>query len=138
MADPLSIAAGVTGLLAFAGSTLSKGYSIIQSLKGSREEVQRLLVELSQLTGILFGLEAQDKQTLGEPLTRQASVLDDAVSRCRKTLQQVQRLLEGWERSRKAALAITWCLQEPKVKSLMLELAWHRETFTLCLGFDAR
>lgn len=51
MADPLSITAGVVGLLAFAGSTLTKGYSILQSLQHSKNDVNQLLIELSQLTG---------------------------------------------------------------------------------------
>ena len=38
MADPPSIAAGVVGLLAFAGSTLTKGYSILRSLQDSKND----------------------------------------------------------------------------------------------------
>ena len=138
MSDPLSITAGVTSLLVFAGAMLSKGYSIVHLLKASTEEVERLLAELSQLTGILVGIEAQKKQSPSTASKTNASVLNDAVARCRKTLQHVQQTLESLGRSRKAVLAIKWHLHGPEVRSLMLDLAGHRATFTLCLGFDAR
>ena len=62
MGDPLSIITGVVSLLAFAGNALTKEYSILQSLQDSKHDVMRLLIELSQLTGILVAIEAQEKE----------------------------------------------------------------------------
>jgi hypothetical protein len=39
------------GLLAFAGSAITKGYHISQALGGANKEVTRLLVELSAVGG---------------------------------------------------------------------------------------
>jgi hypothetical protein len=62
MADPLSVVAGVTGLLCIAGAILKKGYSVARSLTGSTKTVHCLLMQLSQLTGVLVAPEAQEKE----------------------------------------------------------------------------
>lgn len=68
MGDPVSITAGVVGLLAFARSTLTRGYSILQSLQDSKNDVNQLPIQLSQLTGILMAIEAQKKRQIKESI----------------------------------------------------------------------
>jgi ABC-type transporter Mla subunit MlaD len=58
MADPLSIAAGVVGLLTFAGSAITQGYQLSQAMGESRKDIARLLAELAQLTGLLVAIDA--------------------------------------------------------------------------------
>ena len=59
--DPLSITAGAIGILAFAGSTISTGYALAQSLKTDhRELLERLLAQLTQLTGIIVAIQPQE------------------------------------------------------------------------------
>ena len=144
MADPLSITAGVVGLLAFAGSTLTKGYSILQSLQDSKNDVNQLLIELSQLTGILMAIEAQEKESnkrvdfskTGANAAPQ--ILDSSISTCREMLEKVWNILHKLEKSRRAVLAIKWQFLEPEVKKSIQEIERYKSIFILCLGVDVR
>jgi chromosome segregation ATPase len=144
MADPLSVAAGVTGLLAFAATAITKGYSILRSLQGSGKEVQRLLTELSQLTGLLCAIVAQEEQTeqiadADETKNAEISqVLESSLNECRKTMKKLKEILEKLEKSRKAVLTIKWQFIEPEIKKLIEEIAHYRQIFILCLGVDLR
>ena len=144
MADPLSITAGVVGLLAFAGSTLTKGYSILQSLQDSKHDVQRLLVELSQLTGILGAIEAQEQEVNKRADGEQgganaiAHILDASVSNCRNMMVKIWDILHKLGKSRRAVLAIKWQFLEPDVKKSIQEIEHDKTIFILCLGVDVR
>lgn len=144
MGDPLSITAGVVGLLAFAGTTLTKGYSILQSLQDSKYDVQRLLIELSQLTGILVAIKAQEEEvnkTVGVGkggANAIPHILDSSVSNCHKTVEKVWDILKRLEKSRRAVLAIKWQFLEPDVKKSIEEIEHYKTIFILCLGVDVR
>ena len=144
MADPLSVAAGVVGLLAFAGSTLTKGYSILQSLQHSKNDVNQLLIELAQLTGILVAIEAQEKKSNKRIDVEQygadavPQILDPSISSCREMLKKVWNILHKLEKSSRTALAIKWQLLEPDVKKSIQEIERHKTIFILCLGIDVR
>ena len=144
MADPLSIAAGLVGLLAFAGSTLTKGYGILRSLQDSKNDLKQLLIELSQLTGILVAIEAQEKD-LKQKVSRDGRgddaiphILDSSVSSCRKIVEKVWNLLQQLEKSRRVALAIKWQFLEPEVKKSIQEIEHYKTVFILYLGVDLR
>jgi Fungal N-terminal domain of STAND proteins len=144
MGDPLSITAGITGLLVFAGTALTKGYGLLRSLQGSSMEVQRLLTELSQLTGLLCALEAQQKQVakindLEEPKNAEIStVLELSLNDCRKTMIKLKEMMEKLEKSRKAILAVKWQFLEPEITKMIEEITRYRHIFILCLGVDQR
>ena len=144
MGDPLSITAGIVGLLAFAGSTLTKGYGILQSLQDSKTDVNRLLIELSQLAGILVAIEAQEKEVNKkvdvEPYGVNAipPILDSSISDCRKVVEKMWDILQKLEKSRRTVLAIKWQFLEPDVKKLVREIEHYKNTFILCLGVDVR
>ena len=144
MTDPFSIAAGVVGLLAFAGTTLTKGYSILQSLQDSKKDVNKLLIELSQLTGILVAIEAQEKESnkrveSGQMGANAASrIPDSSISTCREMLKKVWNILHKLEKSRRAVLAIKWQFLEPDVKKSIQEIERYKSIFILCLGVDVR
>ena len=144
MADPLSITAGVVGLLAFAGSTLTKGYSILQSLQDSKKDVNQLLIELSQLTGILVAIEAQEKESNKRVdfsktgANAAPKILDSSISTCRDMLEKVWNILHKLEKSRRAVLAIKWQFLEPEVKKSIQEIERYKSIFILCLGVDVR
>lgn len=144
MGDPLSITAGVVGLLAFAGSTLTKGYSILQSLQDSKHGVQRLLIELSQLTGILVAINAQEQEVNKTVGVGQGGanaiphILHASVSNCHKMVEKVWDILKKLEKSRRAVLAIKWQFLEPDVKKSIQEIEHYKTIFILCLGVDVR
>ena len=144
MTDPLSITAGIVGLLGFAGSILTKGYGIIRLLQDSGKDVQKLLVELSQLTGILVAIESQGKDSKPKTVpnrTNAASiseVVDSSVIECRKVLERIWDILHKLEKSRRAVLTVKWQFLESDVKKSILEIEHYKTVFILCLGIDTR
>ena len=142
MADPLSIAAGVTGLLAFAASSLTKGFAIVRSLQGSATDVKRLLAALSGLTGILVAIEAQENKLKVSQPQRQhdriSKIIGSSVDDCQKLLKNIATTFEKLEKSRKAALAVKWVFMESEIRKLVQEVEHYRTIFELCLGVDTR
>lgn len=144
MADPLSVTAGIVGLLAFAGSTLTKGYGVLRFLKESSKDVNLLLVGLSQLTGILVAVEAQEKglksraHSDDEEASPKSQIFESSVSSCRKSVEKVWGILHKLEKSRRAVLAIKWQFLEPEVKKSIQEVEHYKTIFVLCLGVDTR
>lgn len=114
MTDPLSVAAGIAGLVMFAGATLTKGYSVVHSLQNSSKDVHHLLMELSQLTGVLVAIESQANAAKKGPTAtlpgygETSKILDSSVVDCRKTVREASEILEKLEKSRQAVLAAKW------------------------------
>ena len=144
MTDPLSVTAGIVGLLAFAGTTLTKGYTVIRSLQDSGKDVQRLLVELSQLTGILVAVESQEKTSSTQATAYPASaksipqIIESSVAECYKVLEKVSETLHKLEKSRRAVLAVKWQFLEPDVKKSIQDIERYKTIFIVCLGIDMR
>jgi len=53
MADPLSIAASIAGLISLAQSIVKEGYSYIRTAQGYPDELSELVTEVTTLTGLL-------------------------------------------------------------------------------------
>ena len=144
MADPLSITVGVIGLLEFAGATLTKGYRILRSLQESSKDVKRLLAELSQMTGVLVAIEAQDKEAKKVPDTELPEtkafpqILNSSIIDCRKVMKRISEMLEKLEKSRRTMFAVKWQFLEPDVKKVTGEIEHYKTVFILCLGIDVR
>ena len=144
MADPLSVAAGIVGLLAFAGTALTKGYCVLRSLQGSKNDVERLLAELSQLTGVLVAIEAQEKEIKknSDVERREASsvseILESSIPGCRKMMDRVSNIIQKLERSRRAVLVVKWQFLEPDIRKSIQDIEHYKTVFTLCIGIDVR
>jgi hypothetical protein len=164
MADPLSIAAGVVGLLTFAGLTVSKGYQLLHDIQGSKAEVQQVLTSLARLTGILATIEAQQKADPGpakvsmpppsSPLISQRSppigrerersvtmvsqVVESCLQETRKLIKDVSDVLEKFQKSRRAVLTIKLKLQEPELKRLTTDIEHNKSLLIMCMGVDSR
>jgi len=57
MADPVSVAAGIVGLTAFAIQSSKVLYDTIESIKNNSRSVRELKEELNSLSGVLHSLE---------------------------------------------------------------------------------
>ena len=143
MVDPLSIAAGISGLLVFAKSSLTKGYAIVGSSQGAATEISRLLGELSHLTGVLAALEAQEDKLksfeFGAGNENFSEILGSSIGACQELLKEITTILDGLEKDGKVTLAIEYTTYiEPRIQELLREVGRHRNTCELCLGIDIR
>ena len=58
MADPLSIAASIAGLLSLVGTVVPQGYALCKKLKGRSENVRLLMNETTSFSGLLYSVRA--------------------------------------------------------------------------------
>ncbi|MCJ1439803.1 MAG: hypothetical protein MMC23_000284 [Stictis urceolatum] len=141
MADPLSITTGVVALVTFAGSTLTKGYRVYQSIQKSGKHVKQLLAELSRLTGILVAVEIQVKDNQPGVLSGSSKVdhiLQSSISACRTLITQTSDLLDKIDRSSRVVLAARWQLLEPDVRKLSEDIEHNTKILILCLGVETK
>jgi Cdc6-like AAA superfamily ATPase len=160
MADPLSIVSGIAGVVALAGSVVSKCYTYGVAVKGGPAEIQRLLDELISLTGILNAVksltEASEAQKQGAiwahddlasdlppPYSHKAPI--DQLERLVSPLNGAQALLEKIEASlRKAEIKsehrvervfqrLLWPLKKQETQDLIAQLERFKTSFTLSL-----
>ncbi|KAF2808623.1 uncharacterized protein BDZ99DRAFT_446222, partial [Mytilinidion resinicola] len=102
MADPLSIAASICGIASLAKTVVSKGYKYVKAVKDYREDVSRLFLEANILCGVLDRLsrmlEEGEEDEDEDQITSRISGIPNYVLVCQKTLNEILRVLNGFER----------------------------------------
>ena len=162
MADPLSIASGITAVLTVAVQLVSVCYQYSSTVKGATADIQKMLHELTSLMGVLTSIKAiidpecqepwaDDENKLvknseiGERLTHHCSLtrsqidllkmpLDD----CKQALDEVKVKLIGASTSSKLKLSRTsqllmWPLKQKETLALLRRLERHKATFLSAL-----
>jgi hypothetical protein len=90
MADPLSIAASVAGLLTLAAQTTKLIASIVSDIKNRQAELISIGLEISSFYLVLHELERRLNETTN---TTSNERLDAVLAGCKRTLQSIQDLL---------------------------------------------
>ena len=148
--DPLSITAGVAGLLQLCLSAASALSEYKDNYKDAPKELHHLAVQAQALTGIVHEvqdalLEAhapKDKSetgrapALGKGLQSLRSVIDE----CVETIRQVQGLLDDIPRDGRLARAKSsalWHFRKTKFEAHAKRLGSHVQLFSLALCVHA-
>ena len=139
MSDPLSIAAGVVGILTAAAqiSTI-----LIQFTKASRNapnqarhiitEVSDTSVILSQLQSFLLGYEYNDRSRTSLLGVHQVVTL---VSSCVKTFSELEKILDGLKTNDMSVLDhVKWARQETEIMAIVQRLQNHKASLSLILS----
>ena len=134
--DPLSIAAGVTGLLAFTGTVISKGYSIASSISGL-QNLTTLLQETTSLSGTLAGINA--RLSCPDPNSAVlAKDLEAKIDGCKQVLGEINMLLDKSTKLGRVRLALRKASFDEEAKGLLSRLEGYRSFFILCLQLQNR
>jgi hypothetical protein len=64
MADPLSTAASIAGLVSLAQVIVKEGYGYLRTAKGCPDELSELVREVTSITGLLSIIENDDFRQL--------------------------------------------------------------------------
>ena len=138
MADPLSIAASIAGLLTLAGSIIPKGYALCSRLSGRNEDIRVLMNEVTSLSGLIFGLQAHANSTAStrSPLTPNSSVgshssLDRVIRDCRELLLETTALLDEIAKRSNLRLVFQKDFVTDRVGSLMPKIERYKSLFIL-------
>lgn len=149
MADPLSIAGSLVGIIALADVVATKGWRIFKSIKDCPKEIEALVNETESLCAILGRLKRQATvlQTTNSskaadtlPGSLQDSPSSPLVS-CQKTLEMVGKLLGELETKpnetiKNAGKRLTWKFKKEEITDLMGRLERHKSNFKLALQLD--
>jgi hypothetical protein len=142
MADGLSIAASIAGLISIADIIVRRGFKYAKAVKDADKSVKALIEEVNSLSGILHSLKnvaetLQDDQVAFEPAT-QIHYVEDSY----QTLQKVQKLLDeadpvaGEGRIDSTKRKLKWPIAGSRVKELLSEVERHKATMTLAISAD--
>jgi hypothetical protein len=138
--DPLSITASVAGILALAGTIISKGYACISRVKKNESEVKEVLNEVAGFSGILVGLTARYSKnedpgsTSLEWLAKNHETMwQDSIKDCEKTLKEIGVLLESLSTANAIQLIVKGDTKANKVEKLLSKLERFKSFFVLCL-----
>lgn len=142
MADPLSVSASVAGLLTITDIVIRNGYKYIAAVRDADKAVASLVTEVNSLSGVLHSLRniAEGLDGADTPLIHTAQI--PHVETCYRTLRKINELLDRFELSKtkglveRATQRLKWPLTHSETKSLISEVARHRETLTWALNAD--
>ncbi|KAK8113490.1 ankyrin repeat-containing domain protein [Apiospora sp. TS-2023a] len=135
MADPLSIAASVAGLVTLADVVFLRLIKYGKSAKNAGSENRRLADEVNLLGGTLSSL------------CRLADALKDEnfeskfrmhhVEACNDTLMEIQDSLKKYSSDLTTKKKATWPFTARRVEELIKDLSRHKETITLALSANS-
>ncbi|KAK1834051.1 hypothetical protein QBC39DRAFT_30471 [Podospora conica] len=143
MADPLSIAASVAGLITLADTIFRASFQYAKSAKNAKQEALDLASEAQDLAGVLhrLSLVASAFETDPEP-ERQHTLRLHHVLSCRRMLLRVEKALAKASsdfdagKARAVRRAVKWPFSSTEVKELLDEIGRHKATLSLALTAD--
>lgn len=144
MADPLSLAASIAGLISLADVTFKYVYKFTKAVKDAKDDVQTLSDQVNDLARVLRVLEA-----LAESLEADGEGFDPALrnhylGHCQKTLDKVQKRVgkaldsfNSGSRSKNLGRQLKWPFSASETTALLNEISSHKATINLALSADS-
>jgi hypothetical protein len=121
MAEPLSIASGIAGLISLSATVLTAGYNYLNGVSSAPEDFTSLIREIASLNVVLsqlisHSLLAQTVQQIGPHALVQQDILQD----CERTLLNIQLLIRdckpvGGHRGKNALNTLVWPLKQKEI-----------------------
>jgi NTP pyrophosphatase (non-canonical NTP hydrolase) len=142
MADPLSVAGSIAGLVSLADTVFRMSFKYYKAVKGAKGELEELISEMRNLAGILhclslLALSLEDEQF--DPTLKMHHI-----NSCRHTLMQIDKRLSkaknDFESPSKLDVVqrrIKWLFSTAETKELLEEITRHKETVSLALSADS-
>ena len=141
MADPLSVGAGIAGLVTLADVVFIKIFKYAQAVKGTNKEIAALSSEVGALYGILSRLRLLSHQLKAggfDPPNQ-----DQHIQSCRQTLKRLEKILERdsiptaqTHRMESIRRRLHWPFTSSEVKTLLAEIERHKAALGLALNAD--
>lgn len=139
MADGLSVAASVAGLIQIADIVVRRGYRYVRDVKEAEKSVERLIDEVNKLSGILHSLKNVAERCEDDKLEIEPTAQIHHIEACLKTLQLVDTHLENSNPATEkdhvgnVKQKLKWPLNRSKVKELLSEVEKHKAAMSLAM-----
>jgi hypothetical protein len=127
MADPLSMLAGITGVLAFTAKLTREVIALASEIRDAPEDITDLRLELQHLSSLI---QSTDDLSTKYPLRPDCKPLGDTVieclERCRTVMEAIKLQLRKFVSSgiarRSPMRMISWTMRKDKIQNLRSKL----------------
>lgn len=144
MADPLSLAASLAGLVSLADTVFRHVYRYVRGCMDAKEEITKIAQELQSFTGILRGVQALAQSLEEEGDTYDPSIRVHHVYYCEQTLNKIhermKRAAQKMEKGKsKGGLVqqLKWPFSKSETKEVLEELERHKTNMNLGIATDS-
>jgi hypothetical protein len=136
MSDPLSISASVTAILQLTSTVVQ----YLSDVKGFAEERNRIIEEVSYISGFLYILKDLAERPQGEETwsatVASLNVPNGQLEQFRIVLEQLASKLEPVRGLKKIGKQLAWPFQKNEVKSILNTIERQKAIFNLALQND--
>ncbi|KAK2846352.1 hypothetical protein FQN49_005808 [Arthroderma sp. PD_2] len=151
--DPLSIAASVAGLVTLSGVIISKGFKISDRFNNSKKELDALLSEVSNFSGLPVGIQSHLQQdessgrvahgtsaTSEKPASheRAEQPMETALKDCKVIMEEIRNLVEKLSKTPSFRLALSKDMLTHEAANLTAKLERYKSFFILSLQVNSR
>ncbi|KAG8169168.1 hypothetical protein KVR01_001917 [Diaporthe batatas] len=138
MADPLSIAASIAGVISLADVVFIRTRKYLNSVKDADDEVKDFAREVLLLGGALHSLSKLAQGLDAGGITHQST--DDPqmhyIQECNNTLDEVAKQLKRFQDC-KVIKKLAWPFKSNKMKEVLAKISRHKENINLALTADS-
>ena len=128
MADPLSISAGVAGLISLAASVTQSCYGTYREIKNAPRMLKDVIDQLNLLRPILVDLKGTCDQTQ-EPLPSLTGISAE-LQNCKTRLEEFDKRLQTKFRNPQGILSrFRWSFENSEIKAFIDQLQSYRSIF---------
>ncbi|QGI86231.1 unnamed protein product [Fusarium fujikuroi] len=128
MADPLSLAASIAGLISLANVIFRTTYKFVRAAKDAKDEIQSLLDEINNPSSVLRRLEALTSGLEDEGLSFNPTLRNHHLNHCYETFNRIEfrvkKASESFKKSKFGGI-------------LLVELSQHKVTISVALLADS-
>ncbi|KAF4957510.1 hypothetical protein FSARC_11278 [Fusarium sarcochroum] len=143
MADPLSLAASIAGLISLADVAFKCAYKFVRAAKDAKDDILSLADEINNLASVLrvLGALASDLEADGEQFD--PTLRNHYLNHCFKTLTRIEtrvkKAADSFSRSKLEGIyrQLKWPFSSSETKDLLAELSRHKETINVALAADS-
>jgi hypothetical protein len=143
MADPLSIAASIAGIISLTDVVFRYTFTYSRAVSSAKEDVQRLSEEINSFSTVLRSLHA-----LAHILESQGQEFDCALrvehlSQCERTFEKIKKRLKkagddlnGHSKLKAVTRQLKWPYSASETKELLADVSRHKSTISLATSAD--
>ncbi|KAI8649318.1 NACHT domain-containing protein [Fusarium sp. Ph1] len=143
MADPLSMAASIAGLISLADTLFRHTYKFGRTASSAKKEIQALATEINSFSGLLRSLEALADELEAEGQAFEPALKVDHLIECRKIFENIERkvtkAIDSFNnRSRWEGVSrqLKWPFSASDTRELLQQLSRCKDSITLATSAD--
>ena len=144
MADPLSIAGSIAGLISVADTVFRLVFKYGRSAANAKEEVKALADEIQALAGVLqslrllaSGLEAEGHSFDPTIRAHHLGSLSDILGRLQQRAEKAYEKFKNGSKTQQRLQQLKWPFSTGQTKELLEDLVRHKTTISLALSADS-